>query len=345
SLLLAGALTTPQNAIAQQIVDVNPQPGSAQEPANVTISGVFDTSGTPAIDPASVKIFLNERDVTNQSTITRNFFSYRSNDSFPNGQNKIRVEFSNIDGLRQAASWNFDVQAPQTVLQISSVTHNANAPLTAGENVLITVKGTSEADAMVMLTAGGETLRDLRADEVSPGVYVTSFTVPADLVPTSDVIVTGQLTKAGGQVRASANQTLAFGEAATAGDGIATEIIPDNDQAANPVTEPILPLKPEFTNYQNGSQVSGEGFTLEGKTRPGARVAVVVTAPVASVGGFLNLGSETLLNREVIADAEGQFSVDVPRPTILSSGAPYNIRATATDGTERSVTEFTVRQR
>lgn len=343
--LFAATVGRADVATAQRVVDVSPEPQSSEIKPEAAISGSFETQGTAAVNPNSVQVFVNGQNVTRQSTITSRFFSYRPNQPFSPGPIQVRVEYANVNGLRQAATWNFTVQRPQVIAQIDSITHNAVSPLTQGDNFLATIEGTPGAKAKVLLIRANQSWQEIPAQEVSAGVYVASMTVGRNENLETGAVV-GQLTRQDQQVFAAATQPAAFA-ATTANSndrGVTMTQITDSQPVTAAAPTPV-PLKPEFTNYEDGGAVTSEGFRLEGRTRPRAKVEVVVTAPAASLGGIVNIGTQTLLNRQVTANAEGQFEVEVPEPTLVSEGAQYVIKATAIEGSERSTTEMTLRQR
>ena len=349
--LLAGGLTIAPRAIAQRVVDVTPAPQNRQVDPAASISGVFNTTGAPGIEADSVRVFVNGQDVTRQSTITPNFFSYRPSQPLTAGETEVRVEFTNTRGLRQVATWSFTVQRPQPVAEITSVTHNATEPLGAGATFLATINGTPGADATVLLIDDNGTVRELDAQEVSSGVYVASLAVQSrDRIQTGAVV--GRLERQGQTIFAAAEQPVALTPSASASEDVTTTTISGDedettettDTETDPTTTALAELKPEFTNYSDGDLISGSGFTLVGQTRPNATVDIEVTSRLASLGGLINIGTQTLVDRQVTADENGQFEVEVSSPTIAASGTRYTVRATARDSGESSTTQISLTQ-
>ena len=87
-------LSTPaivQPALAQRVVGVTPASNSTNVSPNASISGQFDTANAAAVDVNSVRIVLNGQDITSQSTITPNFFTYRPTQPLTAGVNQVRV--------------------------------------------------------------------------------------------------------------------------------------------------------------------------------------------------------------------------------------------------------------
>lgn len=354
--LMIGSAAIAPFAMAQRVVDVAPAPQGQQITPDASISGVFDTAGTPAVDVNSVRIFVNGEDVTNRSTITRSFFSYRPTQPFSPGQNQVRVEFSNANGARQAATWSFTVQQPQSAVQINSVTHNASQALGSGGTLLATINGTPGARARILLIQDGRTVRELPAQEVSSGVYVASLNVQAsDRI--QEGIVIGRLERQGQTIFAAAEQPVVLTASAQTGGQVTTTPIGQTNGTGttgtgttgtgttSPTTGTVADLKPTFTSHSNGDRVSGGGFTLVGQTSPNATVDVVVTSRLAALGGLINIAGQTLVNQQVTADANGRFSVQVSPPDLPAPGTRYTVRATARQGNQSSTTEIGLTQR
>lgn len=345
TLATAGVLTAPlmftAPAAAQRVVDVSPGINSQNIPGDTSIYGQFDPGTGPAVDVNSVRIFVNNQNVTSRSTVTPGFFSYRPDQALPPGQVQVRVEYLNVRGEARTASWMFTVRSPQSNLQISAVTHNAaTGPLGPGTTLLATINGTPGAQGTVLLIQDGRTVRELPAQEVSAGVYVATLPVQAsDRV--AEGIVVGRLRRQDQVTYGTATQAVVLSSSAS-GSVVVPSTPGTGSTGSGSSTPPTgttatVALQPRFTSHQDGQRVSGSGFTLVGQTRPNATVNVNITASL-SVLGVVNLGSETLVNRDVTANSNGEFRVDVPAPRIPTSGTRYAVRATARSGSETSTT-------
>jgi hypothetical protein len=334
SPMLIAAPGVVQPAIAQRVVEVTPPSNSTNVSPNTFISGQFDTSGT--IDVNSVRISVNGQDVTSQSSITPNFFTYRPAQSLPPGTNQVRVEYRTTNGEQRTLAWAFSVQGQP--LQLTSVTTNAGvAPLNTGSTLTVTINGTPGLQASVLLIQDGRTVRELPATETSSGVYRVNYTVQSG-DRSSDVAVLGRLRRQTQSVYAALAQPVAFNTAIGTPPG-GTPINPP------PTGTPSTPaeLQPRFVNYQDGGRVGRNGFTLVGQTRPNARVQVNVLGSATVLG--VPVGGEVIVDREFTADSNGRFEVTVPPPRIAVPGLRYRIRATAIEGNQVSpTTEIILRQ-
>ncbi|MEO1593232.1 MAG: hypothetical protein AAFU71_18355 [Cyanobacteria bacterium J06632_22] len=328
-------------AQAQRVVDVTPGVGSQSVSADALVSGVFDSS-TGTVEVSSVRLFIDGQDVTEQSSITRNFFSYQPTQNLSPGQHQVQVEYSNAQGQRRVASWSFTVENPQPALAINSVTHNATEPLAQDATLLATVNGTPGAQATVLLIENGSVVRQVQAQEVSPGIYVASYSLSSGNV-SAETIAVGQLQRGDSKIFAAATQPIVVTASTSAPEVIDTEVGAAAD-TTTPETTAVdagstLPLQPEFTSHSNGAEISSRGFTLVGRTQPNAQVQIRVDSTTAVAGGFLNIGGATsLVDTTVTADMNGEFSVQVPSPTVVNADTTYDVEAVARLGNQVSST-------
>ncbi|MGB0561974.1 MAG: hypothetical protein ACPGVO_09240 [Spirulinaceae cyanobacterium] len=334
TLALGTAVLTPSAALAQQVV--NATPTGQEVPGNSSVAWQFDNASL--VNPQSIKIFLNDQDVTGQSIIdpTRNYFGYRPGDALPPGQHDVRVEFQTTQGVGYAARWSFSV--PNTAIEISSVTHNgAEEPLGNGATFLATINGTERAQASVLLVQNGQTVDTLPASEVSPGVYVATVTVGSQGVVSEGILV-GRLKQGDRVVYSVAPQAFAFNPSTVATEVSQTQTTEGNTADAATENQTLTLSITEPTN--NGVISSSSGFTLQGMTTPGATVTVDVTAPPVRVGPFSVGGEQVLLdNAQATVAEDGSFSIAVPRPAVLQGGMKYDVVITAEkDGVQEQVT-------
>jgi hypothetical protein len=147
SLALTQALTA--DAKPPVISNMAPRDGEAvMDVGPVSVSGTFDDAGGVGVDPASVRIMLSGRNITADSQITPQFFTYRAD--LPLGRYTADVTASDLAGNAVRKTWNFDVvtpvgAAPAAVpLQITS--HGNNAAIDAGAT---TVRGRTAPGALV----------------------------------------------------------------------------------------------------------------------------------------------------------------------------------------------------
>ncbi|ASC71312.1 uncharacterized protein XM38_022640 [Halomicronema hongdechloris C2206] len=320
---------------AQRVTNVSPEVDSQGISPETSISGQFTPSDGVTVQPGTVTLMVHGEDVTDRSTITQNFFTYRPSQALPRGPVQVQIEFLGSDGVRRVAAWQFTVQSPSTVLEIQSLSHNAAAPLGPNDVFRATLNGPSGGEATILLIENGQTVRTLATEEVSPGVYVANLAVPAN-VSVAEGIVVGRLRHQGQTAYAIASEPASFTQTATDTGSEPVVETPDTD----PATTAVVPLAPEFTSHASGDTVSGNRFTLEGRTRPGATVDITVTGS-NSLFGLVNVG-QTLLDQQVTADDEGRFRVEVPVGLLNAGGTRYLVTAMARLNGEQASSELTL---
>jgi hypothetical protein len=115
-----------------------PREGDTVVGRGATVSGTFDDAGGLGVDPKTVRIMVSGRNVTGQSEITPQHFTYRG-DLAP-GPQTVEVTAGDLGGNTVRRAWNFNVvanvaAAPTTVpLQITS--HPNNAQIGNGPTVV-----------------------------------------------------------------------------------------------------------------------------------------------------------------------------------------------------------------
>jgi hypothetical protein len=141
----------------QMLVDSRPPTIKNQYPRDgetihatgpVSVSGTFDDAGGLGVDPRSVKISLAGRDVTAQSSISRDFFTYRS--ELAPGRYVADVTAKDAAGNAVRSAWTFNVEQQPTAaigVPLAITSHLPNAAIPAGSRV--TVRGKTAPGASV----------------------------------------------------------------------------------------------------------------------------------------------------------------------------------------------------
>ena len=127
-LVLLNLAVFPTEAIAQRITSPSPRINAEDVDPSSAISATFKSEAGVTVQPETVKVFVDNVEVTNRSVITSDFFSYRADEVLAPGEHNVRLEFTNSAGQERQAQWTFTVGAVFTA-EIDSVSHNAsNAP-------------------------------------------------------------------------------------------------------------------------------------------------------------------------------------------------------------------------
>jgi hypothetical protein len=117
---------------------LSPREGDTVVGRGASVSGTFDDAGGVGVDPRSVRVMLSGRNVTAQSEITPQHFTYRAD--LPPGRHTVDVTASDLAGNAVRRSWSFEVVstvsiAPTTIpLHVTS--HPNNAQVGGGATVV-----------------------------------------------------------------------------------------------------------------------------------------------------------------------------------------------------------------
>ena len=150
---VTSSLSQPLTTDAKAPVISNLSPREAElVAANTTtsISASFDDGGGVGVDPKSVRILLSGRNVTTESNITAQFFSYRAN--LPAGRYNVDVSAKDMVGNTVNKVWNFEVAgaaaaaATPVTLPLQATSHTNNAIV---EGSSTTVRGRTAPGAVV----------------------------------------------------------------------------------------------------------------------------------------------------------------------------------------------------
>ncbi len=119
------------------------------------------------------------------------------------------------------------------------------------------------------------------------------------------------------------------------------DVVADGDRGR--VASGPLPL--QIISHSNGATVDASGtLTLAGRTVPNATVRVQIES-VASFGGLLGV-SQPVMDQTVQADRNGNFSVSLnPGPIAMIPGGRWDVRMTATSGTQTAEERITLNRR
>jgi hypothetical protein len=220
----------------------------------------------------------------------------------------------------------------QTLPQITSVSHDALPNRNSGDLVLVTVRGTPNSQGSVLLIEDTAIAIITPLQEIAPGVYLAK-TRPSR----AETIVLARLQQGNLKTIMAASTPI--------GPVLSSSPSPTPTPTASATPAASVALKPVFTSPKDGDKLRSKGFKLTGQTRPAAIVQLTVVATLPKLGGIISLGTETLLDQSVTADAKGLFQIDVPAPSVLSAGTRYAIKAIAQDRSDSATTQITIEQR
>jgi hypothetical protein len=284
-----------------------PEPGSSLANRFATIATQFSRQ----VRPASVRVWLDDNDITSRCQRSAIGFSYKPPAPLNFGEHGVRVSGVDVAGAGFSRSWSFRTSYPVPTPEPGPVQLRAQRP-TPGERV---------ADRFAVISA--EFTRNVEAASVRvrldgndvtsrSGTSATGFSYkpPAPLEFGSHTVrVTGR--GAGG---ASFDRSWSF---------VVLRSVP-------PV--PNLHLR---INQPGPNEAVGRTFTIQGNTVANARIAVTAGATPNPTGQFAG---------ETTAGALGNFKLNVKLATALGQQT-VTVKITATDPVTSKSTQTTLQLR
>lgn len=119
----------------------------------VSVSGTFDDRGGVGVDPSTVRVMLGGRDVTPNATVSRDFFTYRT--ELAPGRYVADVTARDAAGNPVRQTWNFVVEQQPTAavgLPLEVTSHTPNAIVPPGR---LQVQGRTAPGATVQIEVNG----------------------------------------------------------------------------------------------------------------------------------------------------------------------------------------------
>ena len=150
---LAQALTA--DAKAPVLRNLTPREGEVVAGnASTSVSASFDDAGGVGVDPKTVRILLSGRNVTGDSNITAQFFSYRAD--LPPGRYTADVSGKDLVGNVMSKAWSFDVARPAAAAPVTvplQITSHANNAVVEGNSTTVRGRTAPGASVEVKVTA------------------------------------------------------------------------------------------------------------------------------------------------------------------------------------------------
>ena len=107
------------------IANLSPREGDTVAGGAATVvSGNFEDRGGSGVDPASVRILLSGRNVTQDAQVTPQSFSYRS--ALPPGRHTVDVAARDRSGNAVRRSWSFEVAGGPAHVPLQILSHSNN---------------------------------------------------------------------------------------------------------------------------------------------------------------------------------------------------------------------------
>ena len=210
--LIQAGNTLSIDTVPPKIKSPLPSPDSTISQTQPSISAVMDDGSGSGVDDDIVQLIVDGKDVTDASTVTTGFASYRPGKPLAAGKHTVSIALRDKAGNPGSQEWSFTVRAAADV--IKSFTHSDLAKLTPGDVITVQLEAEAGGKAAFSIVRGTETLRKSDMREESPGHYAGEYTVRKDDNLTAAVIVglfttkSGETytTQAGGQVAGSTSK-------------------------------------------------------------------------------------------------------------------------------------------
>lgn len=117
------------------VVNPSPRDGEVVPGGPVLVTARFDDRGGSGVDPASVQIVVSGRNVTRESQVNRDSFSFRG--VLPPGRHTVDVTARDQAGNAVRQGWSFDVAAAAPVnVPITIISHSNNSQVGSGPTVV-----------------------------------------------------------------------------------------------------------------------------------------------------------------------------------------------------------------
>lgn len=159
------------DSIPPRIRDTTPDLNAIVGDPRPYISAAFYDEGS-GLDPKSVRLVVNGRDVTGDAVVTRSFITYRPEMRLSEGPQDVLLRLSDYAGNRAEAHWKF-AETARTDRGILSVGDPAARDLAPGDLLHLEMNGSPGGQAR--FNAGN--IHDVPLHEDKPGHYVGDYTL------------------------------------------------------------------------------------------------------------------------------------------------------------------------
>ncbi|MBM3496215.1 MAG: hypothetical protein FJX72_18125 [Armatimonadetes bacterium] len=141
---------------------------------NPTIEAAFTDPGGSGVDPSSVRVVVNRRDVTRQATVTRTRVRYRAQ-GLALGPVSVKITVADEAGNAAVAEWELAVSEAATSGE-RYVRHDASKPLVAGQRLNLTARFPAEPSKLEWYV-GNKLVSTVTTRDAASGEYRAAYTV------------------------------------------------------------------------------------------------------------------------------------------------------------------------
>jgi hypothetical protein len=300
SQLIQAARPVAVDTIPPQFKDRSPDPDSHVGSPRPSIYAVFTDQGS-GVDPGSVRLLLNGRDVTANATVSREFISYTPPAPLPGGPTTVQIIAADRAGNRSEADWKF-IEDRRDDGGIRAIRCNADHRLQPGDTLHVEIDGTPGSKGDFSLG----NIQHIPFTERSPGRYVADYAIRRGDDVNNARLTAHLLTSDGAKFERQSDNgiTVATGK----------------------------PLPPQII-YPGAHDTPGNPLVIRGKASPNARIHVTVDYRSKVLNVLAVKG--TALDAMVQADRNGNWATQpVALNGLLNSrDVDYTISAVSVNNT------------
>ena len=213
--------------------------------------------GESSVDPGTVKLVINGRDVSRRTAITPAFAAYTPESAFTPGVVRVQAVVRDVAGNVSRVNWDFTVGQPGGL--IDSVTVSSVTGLKPGDYLTVVMAGAPKGRASLAVAGSSQSI-PMRESSRTPGTYVGLY--PIGFKHQGSLIqVTARLSTDGRSSTATAIAAV-----------------------------PVMGRTPRPTIAGPDMRTAADEHTLQrimltGRARPGYRVVVLLSARTESANG------------------------------------------------------------
>ncbi len=258
------------------ISEMQPENNSRVTSQTPDIYAEISDAGGSGIDPQSVRLRVNGRQVVEGVRVTNRLLLYTPRTALPAGRTTVDLQIKDKAGNVADAAWVFTTQRAVAALQ--GVTHDAAKPLKAGD--VLTVRATGAPGSKATFSVG-DIVKDVAMKEVKAGEYVGEYTVRQGAQADRAQVSVSITPPGGAAVRA---------------------------QATAPVNVLTVAPKTPVITFPGKMLRLGDELVVEGTGTPGSKVLVDVKYEGRAFGALAVDGS--FGTQEVTVAADGKWKTE-----------------------------------
>jgi hypothetical protein len=132
------------DALPPLLQNAQPENGSSVVSRTPDISTSYGDGEGTGVDPQTIRLLVNEQDVTKQATIGRDFVAYRPSQALPDSATKVEVQMADRAGNKTSLKWSFGFGTPGSATSPTPSDQNKLLPaltsIKSGDSIATPVK-------------------------------------------------------------------------------------------------------------------------------------------------------------------------------------------------------------